>query len=122
MHHARRSIVALALLFATSAPASAQARRVTAVIEVLSRDRTPVIPCGQLGPQPREVVARVLAVEEGSFAPGTVRLRWALCDFSRVEPGSRFRVRFQTTAGVAPTPSSVYAVTWSEALAAERRP
>ena len=120
MHHARRSFFAFALLLAASAPALSQSRRVTAVIEVVSRERTPVIPCGQLGPQPREVVARVLAVEEGSFALGTVRLRWALCSYAGIEPGSRFRVRFQVPAGVAPTPASVYAVSRSEALAADR--
>lgn len=98
---ARLAFVTAVSALMVRSSANAQARRprrsapVTVVVEVLERDRTPVIPCGTIGPQPRAVVARVIAVEDGRLDRDRVRLRWPICEFTLIEPGDRFRIRLR---------------------------
>lgn len=79
--------------------ASAQRARPTEeivlVVEVLERDPTPLIACGILGAQPRDVTARVVAVERGAFEGERVLLSWPMCEFSAVEVGARYRVHLR---------------------------
>jgi hypothetical protein len=83
------------------APIDAQGRTaevVTLAVEVISRDPRPVIPCGHVGLQPRDVEALVRAVD-GVPTAGRAHLVWGMCEFSRVDPGRRFRVRIRRRAG-----------------------
>ena len=111
---------ALAFLLVLLSPLAALAQqtpateRVVLVVEVLTRDPRPVIACGQLGPQPRDVTARVLAVQEGHFDGATIQLSWPMCEFSRVDPGSKFKIRIVRRAGQVVTPSTRYLVRWSD--------
>ena len=101
------------------APARAQSpatERVTLTVEVLERDHTPVIACGQMGAQPRDVTARVLSVEEGTFEGQRILLSWPVCEFSHVEPGDRFRIRIQRRVAQPVTPSTRFRVRWEQPL------
>lgn len=115
--------VALLLLSALAvlplAPSHAQApttERITLIVEVVTRDYTPVIPCGRVGAQPRDVTARVLTVEEGAFPGDTVLLSWPLCEFSRLGPGDQFRIRIRRRVGRPTSPSTRYLVRWEQAV------
>jgi len=79
--------------------------RLTLVVEVLDRDPRPVIPCGVMGAQPRDVTARVLSVQEGHFEGDRVLLSWPLCEFTRVAPGNRFRIHIRRWADAPGDPS-----------------
>lgn len=95
------TLVALAPLSRASADRSRG--EVILVVEVLEIDATPATPCGRLGRQPRDVLARVVAIESDASSargalrePGeTIRLRWRTCrslPADGVVPGRRFRV------------------------------
>ena len=101
-------LLALAAAGAHARPPAKQ--RVVMQVEVVERERKPVIPCGGIGAQPRDVTARVLAVEEGAFPGDTIRLAWPMCEWSRVEPGDHFRVRIARRPGPEPEPPARYEV------------
>lgn len=111
----RSSLVAVVALVAfLSSGASAQRSReselVTLVVEVLDRDMTPAYRCGVLGPQPRDVTARVLSVEAGTFSAERVLLRWPLCGSDEVQPGERFRIQIRRWTDVPHRPDTRYRV------------
>ena len=111
--------ILLCLLVATSAEAErGPVERLTLVVEVTSRERRPVLACGRVGAQAREVVARVISVEKGRFDAGEIRLAWPMCEFSRVEPGMRFRIRARPRAAPSHDARSpaTYVVTGEDAL------
>jgi hypothetical protein len=110
--------LALALVpLGASAQQAPRTERIVLLVEVLTRDHTPVIACGVIGAQPRDVSARVLAVQEGTFQGDTILLSWPVCEFSHVEPGDKFKVRIVRRTGHADTPSTRYLVRWEQPVA-----
>ncbi len=108
------SAAALSLLFVAAAPATAQTRRpterVVLDVEILDRDPTPLIPCGRLGAQPRDVTARVLTVVAGHFEGDTVLLSWPRCEWRPLEVGQRARVTIRRFTDAAASPTTRYRV------------
>ncbi len=90
--------------------------RVTLVVEVIDRDGTPIIPCGQAGAQPRDVTARVISVEEGAFPRARILLRWPMCEL--VTPGQVFRIHIRRWTGVPDTDETRFRVRGVDAVIA----
>jgi hypothetical protein len=107
-------LVFAAVLATPSGEAQRRARRpterVTLVVEVIDRDPTPIIPCGIMGAQPREVTAQVIAVEEGTFAGERILLDWPMCVLGQVMPGHRYRIQIRRWTDVAVTAETRYRV------------
>lgn len=112
-----RTLVSLGLVFTFVAAAplvQAQRRRpterVTLVVEVIDREATPTMTCGFIGPQPRDVSARVITVEEGTYGADQILLSWPLCLLGQVMPGHRYRIHIRRFTDVAATPETRYRV------------
>ncbi len=93
---ARRVGLGALLLMGVAASAVAQPRgtaRVVLVVEVLTFDPRPVIPCGRIGAQPRDATARVERVVEGQWTAPTIELSWPVCEWNRIAPGQRHQIR-----------------------------
>lgn len=113
--------LALVVLAVLSPLAHAQPARATQlivlIVEVLDRDPTPVIACGILGAQPRDVTARVVSVETGTFTDERILLRWPMCADSQVMVGERYRIHLRRWTDAAPTLATRYRVRRAEHVA-----
>ncbi len=112
-------VVVFAAMLAQTGEAQRRARpteRLTLVVEVIDREPTPIIPCGIMGAQPRDVTARVITVEEGTFAGERILLDWPMCVLGQVMPGHRYRIQIRRWTDVAVTAETRYRVRRFEAL------